>query len=135
MCRNRGAIAPLLAIACIIGPLAMMAWGTAREDEKPRADETPIIAPFSAHYSADWKSINVGTSDLSHLQILPIFGIIGVSLVVLTGWAGQISLGQFGLVGSGHVGCAGAYGHVGCAEFCRVRLPSKRSPRNTLSLP
>ena len=33
------------------------------------------------------------------LQLLPIYGIVGVSLVVLTGWAGQISLGQFGLVG------------------------------------
>lgn len=29
-----------------------------------RADDAPVIAPFSAHYSADWKSINVGTSDL-----------------------------------------------------------------------
>jgi branched-chain amino acid transport system permease protein len=33
------------------------------------------------------------------LQLLPIYGLVGVSLVVLTGWAGQISLGQFGLVG------------------------------------
>jgi branched-chain amino acid transport system permease protein len=41
----------------------------------------------------------IGASDMSHLQILPIYGIVGVSLVVLTGWAGQISLGQFGLVG------------------------------------
>src|SRR5450755_4033332 len=24
----------------------------------------PPVAPFSAHYTADWKSINVGTSDL-----------------------------------------------------------------------
>src|SRR6266849_6675426 len=24
----------------------------------------PAIAPFSAHYTADWKTINVGTSDL-----------------------------------------------------------------------
>src|SRR5262249_14514577 len=28
-----------------------------------RADE-PTLAPFSAHYDASWKSINVGTSDL-----------------------------------------------------------------------
>ncbi len=26
--------------------------------------EEPALAPFSAHYSADWKTINVGTSDL-----------------------------------------------------------------------
>lgn len=32
-----------------------------------------------------------------------IFGIVGVSLVVLTGWGGQISLGQFGFVAVGAV--------------------------------
>jgi Protein of unknown function (DUF3108) len=52
--------AGLLAIA---GPLAAAAWpGDAR------ADEPPAIAPFSAHYSADWKSMNVGTSDLDLKQ-------------------------------------------------------------------
>ncbi len=43
----------------------------------------------------------VGEIRLSALQLLPIYGIVAVSLVVLTGWAGQISLGQFGLVGIG----------------------------------
>ena len=47
--------------------------------------------------------------DLNQLIVLPIFGIVAVSLVVLTGWAGQISLGQFGLVG---VGAASAGGLV-----------------------
>jgi branched-chain amino acid transport system permease protein len=37
--------------------------------------------------------------DLPQLIVLPIYAIVAVSLVVLTGWAGQISLGQFGLVG------------------------------------
>jgi branched-chain amino acid transport system permease protein len=41
----------------------------------------------------------VGAPSLPDLAVLPIFGIVGVSLVVLTGWAGQISLGQFGIVG------------------------------------
>jgi len=41
----------------------------------------------------------VGAGNLNQLTLLPIYGIVGVSLVVLTGWAGQISLGQFGLVG------------------------------------
>jgi branched-chain amino acid transport system permease protein len=35
------------------------------------------------------------------LTLLPIYAIIGISLVVLTGWSGQISLGQFALVGVG----------------------------------
>src|SRR3954467_75562 len=53
----------------------------------------------------------VNASDMSHLQLLPIFGIIGVSLVVLTGWAGQISLGQFGLVGIAAAGAGGLAGN------------------------
>jgi branched-chain amino acid transport system permease protein len=35
------------------------------------------------------------------LSPLLIYGIVGLSLVVLSGWAGQISLGQFGLAGLG----------------------------------
>ncbi|MGH9078749.1 MAG: ABC transporter permease [Acidimicrobiales bacterium] len=41
----------------------------------------------------------LGADNTSYLLVLPIYGIVAVSLVVLTGWAGQISLGQFGLVG------------------------------------
>src|SRR4030088_3266977 len=68
----RGLTARLLAIAgplTIAGPLAAAAqlmaaaWPAAA-----RADETPAIAPFSAHYSADWKSMSVGTSDLELKQ-------------------------------------------------------------------
>jgi Protein of unknown function (DUF3108) len=58
--------AGLLAIAgplTIGGPLAAVAWPA-----DARADEPPAIAPFSAHYSADWKSMNVGTSDLDLKQ-------------------------------------------------------------------
>jgi branched-chain amino acid transport system permease protein len=36
-----------------------------------------------------------------------IYAIIGVSLVVLTGWAGQISLGQYAIAGVGSVAAAG----------------------------
>ena len=43
----------------------------------------------------------VGQNDMPKLIPIPLYGMIGVSLVVLTGWAGQISLGQFGLVGIG----------------------------------
>ncbi len=48
----------------------------------------------------------IGDAYVPKLQILPIYGIVGVSLVVLTGWAGQISLGQFGIVGMS-AACAG----------------------------
>jgi branched-chain amino acid transport system permease protein len=41
----------------------------------------------------------VGDANVPYLVLIPLYGIVAVSLVVLTGWAGQISLGQFGLVG------------------------------------
>jgi branched-chain amino acid transport system permease protein len=43
----------------------------------------------------------LGPSRLSRATPLLIYGIMAISLVILTGWAGQISLGQFGLVGIG----------------------------------
>ena len=49
-------------------------------------------------------------NDLSQVML---FGVIAVSLVILTGWAGQISLGQFAFTG---VGSAVAGGLAGKAE-------------------
>ena len=47
--------------------LAIMAGSCGgRRRHRPPADAG--IAPFSAHYQADWKSINVGTSDLELKQ-------------------------------------------------------------------
>ena len=43
----------------------------------------------------------VGSGDLGTLTLLPILAVAAVSLVILTGWAGQISLGQMGIVGVG----------------------------------
>ena len=43
--------------------LALMAGPTAGAQTPSAADAG--IAPFSAHYQADWKTINVGTSDLT----------------------------------------------------------------------
>lgn len=41
--------------------------------------------------------------EMAKLASLPIIGIVAVSLVVLTGWGGQISLGQYAIVGVGAV--------------------------------
>lgn len=76
------------------------------------------------------------------LQLLPIYGLVGVSLVVLTGWAGQISLGQFGIVGiaAGVVGgvvaahsvdffaALGLGIAVGAAAAVVIGLPAVRIP-------
>ncbi len=45
--------------------------------------------------------------------IYAIYGIVGISLVVLTGWGGQISLGQFGFVAVGAVFGGYLTGEVG----------------------
>lgn len=45
----------------------------------------------------------ISQSETPKLSLLPIFAIVAVSLVILTGWAGQISLGQFAIVGVGAI--------------------------------
>jgi branched-chain amino acid transport system permease protein len=64
----------------------------------------------------------VDPSDMSHLQLLPIFGIVGVSLVILTGWAGQISLGQFGLVGIAAAAAGGLAGNHNIDFFAALAI-------------
>src|SRR4051794_15945481 len=64
----------------------------------------------------------VDPSDMSHLQLLPIFGIVGVSLVILTGWAGQISLGQFGLVGIASAAAGGLAGNHNIDFFAALGI-------------
>src|SRR5207248_3315184 len=49
-------------------------------------------------------------------SVIVIYGIVAVSLVILTGWAGQISLGQWGLAGVGSL-MASAVGYELHAEF------------------
>lgn len=48
-------------------------------------------------------------SEIFKLSLLPIFAIVAVSLVILTGWAGQISLGQFAIVGVGAITASKLY--------------------------
>jgi branched-chain amino acid transport system permease protein len=43
----------------------------------------------------------VGASRIGKLTLIPIYAMVAISLVILTGWAGQISLGQYGIVGVG----------------------------------
>jgi branched-chain amino acid transport system permease protein len=45
----------------------------------------------------------VSDGEVSQMARVPIAAIVAVSLVILTGWAGQISLGQFAIVGVGAV--------------------------------
>ncbi|HVX18804.1 MAG TPA: ATP-binding cassette domain-containing protein [Acidimicrobiales bacterium] len=49
-------------------------------------------------------------SQLFQLSRVPIYAMIGISIVMLTGWAGQLSLGQMGFVGVGAMGTAALAG-------------------------
>ncbi|MBV8162263.1 MAG: ATP-binding cassette domain-containing protein [Acidimicrobiia bacterium] len=58
----------------------------------------------------------LSTSRVILLTDVALYGIIAVSLVVLTGWAGQISLGQFAFVGLGAAVTGSLLVHAG-ADF------------------
>jgi len=55
----------------------------------------------------------VATSDTYLFAGIVIYAIVGLSLLVLTGWTGQISLGQFGLAGFGGATTAMLFGQHG----------------------
>jgi ABC-type branched-subunit amino acid transport system ATPase component/ABC-type branched-subunit amino acid transport system permease subunit len=64
---------------------------------------------------------------LSHANVIlvtymALYGIIAVSLVMLTGWAGQISLGQFAFVGIGASVTASLLVHAGADMFVALIL-------------
>ncbi|MEY2425089.1 MAG: branched-chain amino acid transport system permease protein livM, partial [Actinomycetota bacterium] len=81
-----------------------------------------------------------GRTDLA--SVLIVYAIAGVSLVILTGWAGQISLGQFAFVGVGAAVAGGLVanhhtdlitalfiaGLVGAALSLLIGLPAVRLP-------
>lgn len=64
----------------------------------------------------------VTDATMSGLQLLPIIGLIAVSLVILTGWAGQISLGQYGLVGIGAAAAGGLIGRHNIDFFAAIGI-------------
>jgi branched-chain amino acid transport system permease protein len=53
-------------------------------------------------------------------SLIYIYAIVAVSLVILTGWAGHISLGQFALVGFGAAATAVLYGRHGWDFFAAM---------------
>jgi branched-chain amino acid transport system permease protein len=77
--------------------------------------------------AVQWAQVGIGALVLGALALLPfvvgveqqtlasvivIYAIVAVSLVVLTGWAGQISLGQWGFAGVGALVAGGMAAHL-----------------------
>ncbi len=84
-------------------------------------------------------------SDWFELSLIAIYALIALSLTVLVGWGGQVSLGHFALVGAGAlvggrvldsgwpvVGAVLVAGTTGAVILCLVGLPSLRVPGLTL---
>lgn len=59
---------------------------------------------------------------VSKLQSILLLGVVGLSLVVLTGWAGQVSLGQYAFVAIGAVVAGGATSRGGVPFLLSVPL-------------
>lgn len=55
-----------------------------------------------------WIPLTLDPSVVSLFSVALVWGIVGVSLVILTGWGGNISLGHFAIVGCGAI----AFGNV-----------------------
>jgi ABC-type branched-subunit amino acid transport system ATPase component/ABC-type branched-subunit amino acid transport system permease subunit len=64
--------------------------------------------------------VGLSNSKVTLSSYIAIFGIFAVSLVVLTGWSGQISLGQFGFAGVGAGATAGLMVGAGADMFLAI---------------
>ncbi|HEV2370453.1 MAG TPA: ATP-binding cassette domain-containing protein, partial [Acidimicrobiales bacterium] len=61
--------------------------------------------------------LGLSDSKVGLLSYMAIYGILAVSLVVLTGWSGQISLGQFAFAGAGAATTGALMVHTGADMF------------------
>ena len=72
-----------------------------------------------------WRSCCPVVLDIGHVYLMSqvcIFAVIALSLTILTGWGGQVSLGQFGLVGVGAVVAA----RLGIERAARAAAAARR---------
>lgn len=120
---NPGLVNAVLFVAILVLLLARSRRGTESSDDVALgADPVPLPRDLRAHpvvkrlrlsgaavlivIVAVLPLIYSQPSQLFQLSRVPIFAIIGISIVILTGWAGQLSLGQMGFVGIGAMGTA-----------------------------
>ena len=77
-----------------------------------------------------WPALLPLVLDVGHDYLMSqvcIFAVIALSLTVLTGWAGQVSLGQFGLVAVGAIMAAHLGTHCRCRSCCSWAARSTRA--------
>jgi len=107
----------VIVIALLLQPGAYRRVGTALGSTwRDVAAVRPIPRPLAQLREVRWSARTIKVALLAAAALLPavlttsqtylaalilIYAIVGLSLLVLTGWAGQISLGQFALAGVG----------------------------------
>jgi ABC-type branched-subunit amino acid transport system ATPase component/branched-subunit amino acid ABC-type transport system permease component len=65
-----------------------------------------VALPALVLAAAVWFGATSGPANLNRVSTAMVFGIAALSLVVLTGWSGTVSLGQFAIVGVGGITAA-----------------------------
>jgi branched-chain amino acid transport system permease protein len=80
----------------------------------------PAVVVLGAWLLPEWDVMSSGR--LVQASAVVVFAVVGISIVVLTGWAGQVSLGQMGFVGTGAAVGAVATGSWGLDLSAAVPL-------------
>jgi branched-chain amino acid transport system permease protein len=80
-----------------------------------------VVAPVVALVALVMPFV-VGVNMTGRITQLVIYAIVGVSLVVLTGWSGQISLGQFAISGVGAAAAGGLAANHGWDFFATLAV-------------
>ena len=89
-------------------------WSVVEEVKAIPAELRDLVAIKAARYGLLTALVAVlvalpffiGDAKEYQLQTVIVYGMVAVSLVVLTGWSGQVSLGQFAIVGFGAAVCS-----------------------------
>lgn len=82
----------------------------------------PAAVALAAWWLPSWSVMSSGRLVLASAVV--VFAAIGISIVLLTGWAGQVSLGQMGFVGTGAAVGAVATGRWGLDLSAALPLAS-----------
>ena len=78
--------------------------------------------PALALAAAVWFGATSGPANLNRVSTAMVFGIAALSLVVLTGWSGTVSLGQFAIVGVGGITAANLLARYNLDLFLTIGL-------------
>jgi ABC-type branched-subunit amino acid transport system ATPase component/branched-subunit amino acid ABC-type transport system permease component len=88
----------------------------------PAVRAARLALPALALAAAVWFGTTSGPANLNRVSTAMVFGIAALSLVVLTGWSGTVSLGQFAIVGVGGITAANLLAKYNLDLFLTIGL-------------